>query len=172
VNDIPQDDGQWEKWRELTGYQGNIPSEVLFIDGGIMSNFPIDLFHKYHSVPSAPTFGAKLNFDRSSFNKNEKFFSLIGAIFDSSRHVHDYDFIYRNPEYKHLVCHIDTGPHNWLNFGITDEDKLDLFRRGAEAARNFLIGFDWEKYKQLRAAAMQVYEACDVLNQKEKPENI
>jgi len=33
-------------WNELVGYKGSIPGKVFFVDGGIMSNFPIDIFHK------------------------------------------------------------------------------------------------------------------------------
>jgi NTE family protein len=45
---------------------------------------------------------------------------------------------------------IDTDGHNWLNFDITDEEKLDLFKRGVRAAADFLEKFDWEGYKELR----------------------
>ncbi len=62
----------------------------------------------------------------------------------------DYEFIERNPDYKNLVAYIDTGDHNWLNFEMRDEDKIDLFIRGAETAATFLKSFDWEKYKELR----------------------
>jgi NTE family protein len=56
----------------------------------------------------------------------------------------------KNPDCKDLLCCIDTGPHNWLNFHISDEDKLDLFRRGAAAAASFLLSFDWMGYKEIR----------------------
>ncbi len=36
------------------------PHRFLFIDGGIMSNFPINIFHR-DGVPNAPTFGVKLS---------------------------------------------------------------------------------------------------------------
>jgi NTE family protein len=37
---------------------------------------------------------------------------------------------------------IDTGDYNWLDFSISDEGKLDLFVRGAQAAYHFLMGFE------------------------------
>ena len=51
-----------------------------------------------------------------------------------------------------MVKSIDIGPQDWLNFGITDEAKKDLFFRGALAASEFVRKFDWEKYKKTRAA--------------------
>jgi len=49
-----------------------------------------------------------------------------------------------------LINSIDVGHHNWLNFNLSDEDKIDLFIRGAKAAGEFLKGFDWEEYKEQR----------------------
>jgi hypothetical protein len=60
---------------------------------------------------------------------------------DAARHRLDFDFISRNPDYKHLVAMIDTGDHNWLDMG--DENKIDLFARGAAAAAEFLQAFNW-----------------------------
>ncbi len=55
---------------------------------------------------------------------------------------------------------------NWLNFFITEEEKLKMFIRGAEAACDFLMGFDWIKYQEERIN-MQI-----VLNEKAVPEAI
>ena len=49
-----------------------------------------------------------------------------------------------------LVGRIDTGNHNWLNFRMSGAQKLDLFYRGALAARDFLKAFAWQPYKKLR----------------------
>ena len=76
--------------------------------------------------------------------------NLFGAMFNSIRHLHDYDFILQNPDYKHLVSKVDIGNHDWLNFGISNEDKIDLFYRGARAAADFLRAFNWQGYKLLR----------------------
>src|SRR4051812_9638876 len=103
-----------------------------------MSNFPIDLFHDYHKVPSAPTFGARIGLSRNKPVGTTKLSQFLLAIFNSARHVHDYDFIVRNPDYRNLVGVIDTGEHNWLDFGLSDAAKLDLFARRAPAAATFL----------------------------------
>ena len=151
VKNLPQDAGASQRWDDLASYRGEIPPEAYFVDGGVMSNFPIDLFHKFNTVPRMPTFGIRLGVNRDEYNKISSPMNLFGAMFNSIRHLHDYDFILRNPDYKLLIKHIDIGEHNWLNFALTDDDKIDLFIRGARAAADFLRQFDWGAYKQVRA---------------------
>ena len=148
--DIPNDDVAKNNWKELVKYVGDIPEKAFFVDGGIMSNFPIDVFHNKNSVPRLPTFGVKLGSDRDSTNKITNPLNLFGAMFTSIRFLHDYDFILRNPDYEQLVENIDVGDHDWLNFDITDKAQLDLFLRGAEAADKFLRRFNWKEYKIIR----------------------
>ena len=83
--------------------------------------------------------------------------SLLNAVFNSARHCLDFDFIVRNPDYKHVVTSIDTGSHNWLNFNLPEEDKFDLFRRGARAAEQFLRRFRWQKYKLIRKGLAEAF---------------
>lgn len=138
-----------EEWRERIRYYGPIPDEAVFVDGGMVSNFPIDVFHA-RKVPRWPTFGVKLGDDRNQPNEVKKPGAYATAILNSARNVHDYEFIRRHRDYENLVCYIDVGAHNWLNFFISDEDKIDLFVRGARAAAAFLETFDWEDYKKIR----------------------
>jgi len=150
IKDLPTGEKALERWDKLARYEGEIPPEAYFVDGGIMSNFPIDVFHKFNSIPRMPTFGVRLGVDRNEYNKISSPLNLFGAMFNSIRHLHDYDFILKNPDYKNLIKHINIGHHNWLNFALTDTDKKDLFVRGARAANEFLRNFEWENYKEVR----------------------
>jgi NTE family protein len=150
ISDIPQGQIAKKNWAELVHFEGELPKETYLVDGGIMSNFPIDIFHKKNSVPRLPTFGVRLGIDRNKANKITSPLNLFGAMFNSLRHLHDYDFILRNPDYRMLISKIDIGDHDWLNFGIEDKAKVDLFRRGAEAASLFLRDFNWIEYKKIR----------------------
>jgi NTE family protein len=157
ISNLPSGADAWRKWSQKTGLNASIPSEVLFMDGGIISNFPIDIFHNNTKVPAAPTFGVKIGLDKAEINQNKKFFSLIGSVFNTARFSSDDNFLRTNPDFRHLIGYIDTGNHNWLNFGLTDEAKVDLFIRGAQAASVFLNGFNWEKYKEIREIKMKLY---------------
>jgi NTE family protein len=159
-----RDDAHRQMWRDLAGFsehdiQAGLPSRCLFVDGGVLSNFPIDVFHRAHKVPSRPTFGVKLQWDERCHDI-ARVSKLVTQTFNSARHCLDYEFIRRNPDYQHLVAFIDTADHDWLNFNLDRAAKLDLFRRGAHAAVQFLRGFDWAGYKALRKALASGYEAA------------
>ena len=150
IDNIPQGAEAKQNWEDTVSFEGDLPHKCIFVDGGILSNFPIDVFHKQNSVPRMPTFGIRLGDNRNLANKISNPTSLFGAMFNSSRHLHDYDFLLKNPDYRLLIEKIDIGDHDWLNFGITDKEKLDLFKRGAIAAERFLRKFDWLNYKEIR----------------------
>jgi NTE family protein len=154
VGNIPQSNTAAKKWDQKAGYTGGLPNAAIFVDGGIMSNFPIDIFHG-SGVPLAPTFGAKLGVDRTKPGDIRNPLGLLGAVFDSARHCADYDFLMRNKDYRKLVAFIPTGDHNWLDFFLKDEAKVDLFARGVRAAADFLIKFDWKEYKDIRRRISQ-----------------
>ncbi len=151
VDNIPGGNAAKRNWDDMAGFTGDIPAEAKFVDGGIMSNFPIDVFHKQNSVPRMPTFGVRLGIDRNKANSITSPINLFGAMFNSLRHLHDYDFILKNPDYKQLIQKIDIGDHDWLNFAISDDAKKDLFVRGAKAANEFLRKFNWQHYKDTRS---------------------
>ena len=151
IGGIPQGEQAKDNWKKLVSFLGPVPKQVYMVDGGVMSNFPINVFHRYNTVPRMPTFGVRLGVDRNKLNKVTSPMNLFGAMFNSIRHLHDFDFILRNPDYSMLIEKIDIGEHDWLNFGLTDEAKADLFKRGAEAADRFLRCFNWLEYKKVRA---------------------
>lgn len=157
LNNLPTGIEAWKKWNKMTGLNASVPAEVLFMDGGIISNFPIDIFHNNTKVPDAPTFGVKIGLDKAEINPNKKFFSLIGSVFNTARFSSDDNFLRTNPDFRNLIGYIDTGSHNWLNFGLTDEAKVDLFIRGAQAAAAFIHNFNWEKYKEIRKVKKELY---------------
>ena len=151
ITDIPNGKKAQENWKNRVAYRGDIPKEVFFVDGGIISNFPADVFHKNH-IPRLPSFGVKLGTERHQPNSITNPFIFTRAIVESMRQIADYNFILRNPDYRQLITWIDIGNHNWIDFTLSDDDKLDLFIRGAKAAAYFLKTFDWQHYKDTRAA--------------------
>ena len=144
-------------WDQEAGYQYDeekgLPAEAMFIDGGIMSNFPIDVFHTPNCIPAAPTFGAKLELDQRRKHITGPM-SLFGAIFNSARHSLDYEFIHRNPDYRLLVTWIPAEGYNWLDFNMSEAKKKGLFIEGARCAADFLCRFDWSAYKEVRRGLM------------------
>ncbi|WP_167856403.1 patatin-like phospholipase family protein [Hymenobacter metallicola] len=146
-----------DAWAAL-GYTGPIPESVMFMDGGIMSNFPIDLFHDNTQVPAAPTFGIKLGIDRGMARATRNLPGVLAAMFDAARTQYDFDFIHRNSDYRHLVHCLNVDGFNWLDFNMPNRDKVNLFLVGVRGAVEFLTKFDWEAYKKLRKAKVDVVQ--------------
>jgi NTE family protein len=170
VPSLPVTEALRDAWGQLkwppASYVGDfLPAEHCFVDGGILSNFPIKVFHSKSGIPLCPTFGVKLQFDEHK-NKIDDVFDLLAGCFNSARHALDLEFIRDNPEYDYLVAHIDTKDVRWLDFAMSRETKLRLFEMGAHAAIDFLKRFDWHQYKQYRRA---LFAASSALHEAPNP---
>ena len=147
-----------ENWRDLCSFKGSIPDKITFSDGGLLSNFPISLFHE-NRVPNVPTLGARLGSNSRVVNEIRTIGAYSRGVLASLRHYSDYDFIYHNPDYRNLITYIPTAGHNWLNFYMDDAEKLTLFKKGMIAAHAFLESFDWLGYKEIRRAKLKYEQA-------------
>lgn len=150
-----------EKWEirknvktELVGDRG------ILIDGGSLSNFPINLFHKAKiSRPRLPIMGVRIIDEEpvKSYQVNQKLSLgfLVGSIINTLRSNEDITFLTDNPFYSKFcigeIKAFDTKI-NWLNFDLKKEEKDLLFMRGVEAALTYLENFNWEEYKLARAS--------------------
>ena len=139
-------------WINEANYFGTIPEKVKFVDGGMISNFPINVFHtKSLRLPRKPTFGVKLSSYRRNCADVDDLRGLIGSMVSTMRHDSDNEFLLQNPDFRRLICFIDADVEfNWLNFQMSDEKKKKLFLLGAQKALAFLKEFDWEEYKSVR----------------------
>ncbi|UYQ95060.1 patatin-like phospholipase family protein [Chitinophaga horti] len=168
IQDIPRDEAKIHKsWmKHLLTDPADIPSAVRFVDGGILSNFPINIFYNPKiEVPRLPTFGIDLDdVDPKDKEKSRQqtgdmgLGGYMGRMFNTIRYYYDKDFLLKNSLFKKGIGRIDVHEFNWLDFSISDEKKVALFVKGAQAAGQFLQSFDWEGYKADRR------EAFDKLN--------
>ena len=142
-----------KKWEKYASYRGPIPPSAKFVDGGMLSNFPINVFHREGSgVPRMPTFGARLSTYRESFSKTDSLMGMSGAMISTMRQIYDYETLLQHPDYKKLICRINADVQfNWLDFNMTPKAQVELFNLGAQKALEFLKGFDWEAYKIIRS---------------------
>ena len=155
INNIPNAGQPADKeWKRLTAYKGSIPETVKFVDGGMISNFPINVFHRSDGgVPRKPTFGVKLSAYRAEFSEVDDIGSFIGSMVSTMRHDGDNEFLINNPDYQKLICFIDADKNfKWLNFKMAPERQQELFLLGAKKAIKFLEDFNWPKYKELRSS--------------------
>jgi NTE family protein len=159
INDIP-DAGisDHPKWDEHAKYFGEVPERVRFVDGGMLSNFPINVFHrKDNQVPRMPSFGVRLSTYRKNYSKTDSVFGISGAMVSTMRQIHDYDFLLQNPDYNKLICRIDAdNEFNWLNFNMSREEQILLFTLGARKGLEFIENFNWEEYKEIRRTGKDI----------------
>lgn len=173
INDIPcSETGTKEEWITKLG-ETDPPSTARFVDGGILSNFPINLFYNPKvDVPRLPSFGIDLNDEKTpeemagdekkeevdDEGKHAESWSLGGYIyrlFNTVRFYYDKDFLIKNAFFKKGIGVIPLKGYNWLNFFLNKEAKQKMFVLGAKAATEFLIHFDWEAYKTGRVEMQQ-----------------
>ncbi|HEY0272624.1 MAG TPA: Patatin, partial [Chitinophaga sp.] len=146
-----------EAWQH-TFYESDPPSTARFVDGGILSNFPINLFYNPSiRTPRLPTFGIDLD-DSDPDDKAKNPFSwsalgYFGRVFNTIRFYYDKDFLLKNHMYQKGVGSIPLQEFKWLNFFLSNQDKMDMFIRGAEAATQFLADFNWDDYKAAQTQA-------------------
>lgn len=175
-----QDTSRLQKMKAAAADKRNQDSKIIsFVDGGILSNFPINVFHNPNiKVARMPTFGVKLE-DETHIKPGEenmekpRLLSFIGQVFSTIRFYYDRDFLKRNEIYEKSIAHVDVAGFNWLNFGMDYESQKQLFIKGAEAARTFFLGgeiwvdgikkdfeaYDWETFKGIRAKVMAEIKA-------------
>ncbi|KAL6781691.1 hypothetical protein ACKKBF_B09070 [Auxenochlorella protothecoides x Auxenochlorella symbiontica] len=143
------------KWAD-TGFTTTIPDRVRFQDGGVLSRFPINLFH----VPPTtevhwPTFGVGLSPPRQA-KSTSGLGQLLYASISTAIRIQDIQFTAQNREYEMLTKTVDVGQVCALDFKMSILGKFVLFYNGVLAARDFLMGtkekkgFQWEKFKKLR----------------------
>lgn len=154
INDIPcAEPSVIAEWQKLG--EDDPPTTARFVDGGILSNFPIDLFYNPKViVPRLPSFGIDLDTSKpGDTSKHAGTWSLGGyfyRMFNTIRSYYDKDFLLKNRFFKKGIGTIFLADFNWLNFFLSDKDKIKMFVLGANAASKFLEEFDWDDYKHQR----------------------
>jgi NTE family protein len=114
---------------------------IHFVDGGVLSNFPMDAFsappQSASWVQQLPTIGFSM-ISRQELVSTEappvtKGAMALGAMcmqmFSATRALRDREARARCT-LPSRIAFIDTGEHNWLNFMLDDDSTRDLFVRG------------------------------------------
>ena len=158
INNIPVGSEEIKSaWKET--FNQEPPRNARLVDGGLLSNFPINLFfNPALSVPRLPTFGIDLD-DSSEKDQDENWGlqSYLGRMLGTLRGYYDKDFLLQNKAYEKGIGKISLAGFNWLNFFLTEDEKKALFVRGAQAATEFLLHFNWEEYKEEQTAMREEY---------------
>lgn len=148
----------WKFW--MNTQKEDIYPVGIFIDGGSISNFPIDVFHSTDIFyPRMPLFGVQLTSDSEILGEKGKTsqqilktpLSYAGNIIGTLKGFNDKSFLTKHTFYHlYSIKTVNCGTSSWLNFFMKRDEKEQLFNAGFLAALDFLNQFDWEKYKYER----------------------
>ncbi|MGC2941336.1 MULTISPECIES: patatin-like phospholipase family protein [unclassified Brevibacterium] len=124
---------------------------VLGADGGLLSNFPVDVFDRKDAKPARwPTFGVMLSARHTAaaeWRPNATTFQYAKSLLTTMLNAHDRRHI-DDPSVTERTVFVDTTGHSSTNFALTAADKLDLISSGRAAGKKFLAQWDWERWKE------------------------
>ncbi len=118
------------------------------VDGGMLSNFPIDLFD---ATPEWPTFGLKLSAQPEAnlvANPIHNTFDFAKAMLATMINAHDQMHI-DDPCTAKRTIFIETFKIKATDFDISSKEQQQLYDSGREAARKFLKTWDFAAWKNV-----------------------
>jgi NTE family protein len=124
--------------------------DSCFVDGGMLSNFPVAVFDRHDGVePRWPTFGIKLS-ARPDANQRPTPtngpIELLKAMVATMTNFHDGMYI-DEPSVCARTIFVDCGQTRATDFDLSPEQAETLYQSGRAAATGFLETWDFEKYK-------------------------
>lgn len=136
-------------WIKHANYHEVIPDTVRFMDSSMIYQPPLNIFHRADQItPRMPTFGATLSIGKG---ETESLPGFTSSLISNSKNEVISNFLNENPDCKSLTTKIEVpGKSDWLNFNISDSEKLFLFEKGVQAGLDFLADFNWQQYKAIR----------------------
>jgi|SRR5437667_2135376 NTE family protein len=123
--------------------------ESYIVDGGLLSNFPIELFDSA-GVPEWPTFGFKLVLSGQADPTHlvqhpiSGPISELAALFFTAMEAHDAYYL-TNDKFVRTIT-IDSLGVGGTDFTLTPDKKEALYQSGVSAAKTFLDHWDFQQY--------------------------
>jgi len=131
-------------FRPLRCWNQTAGREAWLMDGGMLSNFPIETFDRTDgAVPRWPTIGIKLSARSmvSHINDIHGVVSLSRAMLSTMTGFHDRIHIGRSEVLARTIF-VDTGDVRATDFDLSPAAAQELYERGRLAATEFLDGDD------------------------------
>jgi NTE family protein len=123
--------------------------KTTFIDGAMVSNFPLDLFDKLN-VPKCPTLG--ILFDNDAEKEGQEINNITDyfmAVFETMNEHGDRSYMF-TPRAKSRIIKISNkvqgNPVRSMYFNLSRDEVAELFGNGIRAAIDFIKDWDFESY--------------------------
>jgi NTE family protein len=124
--------------------------DAWLVDGGMLSNFPVDTFDRTDGVPPRwPTFGIKLSARPGATRVNDVrgLVTLSKAMLTTMTGFYDRMHV-SQPDVVARTIFVDTGGVKATDFGLSARTADRLYESGRAAATAFLDRWDFEDYKR------------------------
>jgi NTE family protein len=124
----------------------------LIVDGGLLSNFPVELFDSVGD-PSWPTFGFKLvQGDEETLSQRTRHpingpLSEVIAMFLTATEAHDAYYL-KAAKFVRTIA-VDTLTVASTDFNLSPAQKEALYQSGMAAANDFLAHWNFDEYRKL-----------------------
>ncbi len=120
----------FEGWK----FPNEYPDDHIYVDGGVLYNYPITAFIDYNK-----TLGFFLRNYKSKVSdlKYDNIVKYVEVLFDTVLKAQETDF-YKNKEEEDITVNIDDYGISATNFGITADQKELLFKSGKKATLEYL----------------------------------
>jgi NTE family protein len=129
--------------------------DCWLVDGGMLSNFPVDTFDRTdHQPPRWPTFGIKLSARADAqavANEVHDTLSMTRAMIGTMTGFYDHLHI-DDPAVQARTIFVDTMKVQATDFDLDEATQQELYQNGRDAAVRFLDGGDgqlpwnWDEY--------------------------
>lgn len=109
-----------------------------FVDGGVLSNFPMWLFDKENVKKVRPVIGIKLNGNKEDLPPRQinNAIEMFGALFETMKDAHDNRYISRKLEKNIIFVPIKNSSS--IDFNLSETKKKELILVGRSSANQFL----------------------------------
>ncbi|MCY9141467.1 patatin-like phospholipase family protein [Peribacillus frigoritolerans] len=112
-------------------------SKFLFVDGGVLSNFPMWLFNSDHVRKERPVIGLRLSVDEIwKPHEVDNAVELFSALFKTMKDAHDARYI--SKKHVHNIIFIPMKGISAMDFNLDDEKKGELINKGRQCTKEFL----------------------------------
>jgi NTE family protein len=122
---------------------------LVFVDGGLLSNFPVDIFDRQDTRPPRwPTIGVKLSMRRTPVQEWQPVrnpVELARRLVATMTGAHDRLHVDQNCVQDRTVF-VDTTGVRSTDFRITQEQTEALYASGRNAAHQFLATWDFQAW--------------------------
>jgi NTE family protein len=141
----------------VTVRDGETGAKHTLVDGGVLSNFPIEIFDRTDAAkPRWPTLGVKVIPDLPAGNAHLfpglalpqlPPIHLLEQVVTTAIIGHDQTYLER-PCVRRRAIQVDTSEVGVVEFDADKRKRDNVIANGERAARDFLIAWDWERFKQ------------------------